>query len=60
VIDLKPGTHLRFFLIYKLTETENQILKDFVKENLRLGKIRPSILSAGYLVLFTLKKNGKL
>ena len=59
-MDLKPGTYLRFFPIYKFIETENQALKEFIRENLRLGKIRPLMLSAGYPVLFTPKKNGKL
>ena len=56
---LKPGTHPRFFPIYKFIETENQALKEFVKKNLRLKRIKPSTLS-GYLILFTPKKNGKL
>ena len=60
VVDLEPGTYLRFFLMYKFTEVKNQALKKFVQENLRLGRIRPSQLSAGYLVLFTPKKNKKL
>ena len=59
-INLKPGTSLRFFLIYKLTETEQQALKEFVRENLQLGRIRPLQLLVGYLVLFIPKKNGKL
>ena len=59
-MDLELGTSLRFFPIYKLTEIEQQVLRDFVQENLRLGKIKPSQLLAGYPVLFTLKKNGKL
>ena len=59
-INLEPGTHPRFFLTYKLIETKNQALKEFVRENLRLGRIRPSQSSAGYLVLFIPKKNGKL
>ena len=33
-IDLKPGTSLRFYPIYKLTEVKQQALKDFVRENL--------------------------
>ena len=33
-IDLKPRTSLRFFLIYKLIKTEQQVLKEFVRENL--------------------------
>ncbi len=58
-MDLKLKTHLRFFPIYKFMETKNQAFKEFVRENLRLRKIRPSILSAKYLVLFIPKKNGK-
>ena len=38
-IDLKLGIILKFFLIYKLMETENLALKEFVKENLRKGYI---------------------
>ena len=33
-IELEPGTSLRFFLTYKLTETKSQALKEFVQENL--------------------------
>ena len=39
---------------------ENLALKEFVKENLRKGYIQLLQLLAGYLVLFILKKNGKL
>jgi hypothetical protein len=46
--------------MYKFTETENQVFKEFIKENLRLKRIKPSMSSAGYPVLFTPKKNGKL
>jgi len=31
-----------------------------MQENLRLRRIKPLQLSAGYLILFVLKKNGKL
>ena len=41
-------------------EIENLALKEFIKENLRKGYIKPLQLSAGYLVLFILKKNRKL
>jgi hypothetical protein len=50
---------LRFYLIYKLTEVKQQALKDFIKENLKLKRIRPLQSSAGYLILFIPKKNGK-
>ena len=38
-IDLKLGITLKFFLIYKLMETENLALREFIKENLRKGYI---------------------
>ena len=41
-------------------KTENLALREFVKENLRKGYIQLLQLLAGYLVLFILKKNGKL
>ena len=34
VIDLKLGTSLKFFLIYKLTNKESVILKEFIQETL--------------------------
>ena len=59
-INLKLKISLRFFLIYKLIETEQQVLKEIVRENLQLERIRPLQLLVGYLVLFISKKNGKL
>ena len=59
-IELEEGTSLKFFLIYKLTETELVALKEFVQENLRKGYIRPLQLLVGYPGLFILKKNRKL
>jgi hypothetical protein len=50
---------LRFYLIYKLIKVKQQALKDFIKENLQLKRIRPLQSSTGYSVLFILKKNGK-
>ena len=38
-IKLKPGTALKFYLIYKLMETKNLALQEFVKKNLRKGYI---------------------
>ena len=55
-IELKPGTTLKFYSIYKLTEMENLALQEFVKENLRKGYIKLLQLLAGYSVLFILKK----
>ena len=38
-INLKLGIILKFFPIYKLIETENLALREFVKENLKKGYI---------------------
>ena len=38
-INLKLRIILKFFLIYKLTEIENLILKEFIKKNLKKGYI---------------------
>ena len=59
-INLKLEISLRFYPIYKLTEVKQQVLKDFIRENLQLRRIKPSQLSASYSVLFILKKNRKL
>ena len=40
-------------------ETEQQILKKFIRENLQLKRIRPLQLLIKYLVLFIFKKNRK-
>ena len=59
-INLELGITLKFFSIYKLTETKNLALKKFIKENLRKGYIQLLQSLVGYPVLFILKKNGKL
>jgi hypothetical protein len=46
--------------MYKLIKVKQQVLKDFIRENLQLKRIRSLQSSAGYLVLFILKKNRKL
>ena len=46
--------------IYQLSETELEVLRDYLKVNLAKGFIKPSSFSAGYLILFVPKKNGKL
>ena len=38
-IELKLETALKFYLIYKLMETKNLALQEFVKENLKKGYI---------------------
>ena len=59
-IELEPGISLRFFLIYKLIKEESRALKEFIQKNLRTGYIRLLQSLTGDLVLFVLKKNGKL
>ena len=59
-IKFKLKTVLKFYLIYKLIKTENLALQKFIRENLRKRYIKPLQLSAGYSVLFILKKNRKL
>ena len=59
-IELKLKTTPKFYPIYKLIETENLALQEFIKKNLRKGYIKPLKSLAGYPVLFILKKNGKL
>jgi len=44
--------------MYKLTEVEKQALKEFVRENLKFGKIRSLQLLVDYPVLFIPKKSG--
>ena len=60
IINLKPGTSLKFYPIYKLIKVEQQALKDFVRENLQLKRIRPLQSLAGYLVLFIFKKKQEI
>ncbi len=42
--------------IYRFSTKEQEVLKDFVETNLKQGRIRPSTLLAGYLILFVKKK----
>ena len=41
-------------------ETKNLALQEFIKKNLKKGYIKPLQSLVEYLVLFILKKNGKL
>ena len=59
-IPLKPGTKPAYKPIYSLSEKEMTALRDYIKKNLERGYIRPLTSSAGYPILFVLKKNGKL
>ncbi|KAJ8228025.1 hypothetical protein LV160_008960 [Aspergillus fumigatus] len=46
--------------IYQMSEKELQTLKEYIDEQLQLGKIRPSNSPAGHGVLFVPKKDGSL
>jgi len=59
-IVLEKDATLHYGPIYPLTEEESQVLKDYIKENLEKGFIRPSESPAGYPVLFQKKKDGSL
>ena len=59
-IPIKEGEEPRFNKTYPLNPTQRQALKDYLKEMLAKGYIRPSTSPAGYPILFVPKKNGKL
>ena len=59
-IKLQEGKEPTYGPIYKLSEYELRVLKEYIEENLKKGFIRPSESSAGYPILFAPKKDGKL
>ena len=59
-IPLIEGKTPTFGPIYQMSEFELKTLDEYLKVNLAKGFIRPSSSSAGYPILFVLKKNGKL
>jgi transposase InsO family protein len=59
-IHLKDGAELKPGGLYRLSEHESKVLKDYINKNLREGKIRPSSSPVGAPVLFVPKPNGKL
>ena len=59
-IPLEEGAKPVFGPIYNLSETELQVLKDYIDENLRKGFIRPSSSPFGSPVLFVKKPDGSL
>ena len=59
-IPLEPGSKPIFGPIYNLSETELQVLKEYINENLRKRFIRPSTSPFGAPVLFTKKSDGSL
>ena len=60
-IDLVDGTvPPPISVMYSLSPTEQEALREFVDENLRLGFIRPSNSQHGAPVMFVRKKDGSL
>ena len=55
-IKLKDEGKLFYGPLYPLTEEEREALKEYVKENLEKGFIRPSNSPAGTPILFVRKK----
>jgi hypothetical protein len=46
--------------VYPLNEEQRATLKEYIRDELKKGHIRPSTSPAGYPILFVPKKNGKL
>jgi hypothetical protein len=59
VIDLKVGEQPLCGLIYTLNETELQVLWEYLKEILELGKIHPSKSPATVPITFIPKAHGQ-
>jgi len=60
VIDLEPGKQPPSGKLYPLSPDELELLKEYLDEMLRTGKIRPSKSSAGAPIFFAKQANGKL
>jgi len=59
-INLEEGAQPPVGLIYSLSASEQEALKEFIEENLNTGFIRPTSSPHGTPVLFIKKKNGSL
>ena len=59
-IPIVEGKSPPFGPIYSLSQTELEVLSDYLKENLKKGFIRPSTSPAGAPILFVKKKDGSL
>ena len=59
-IKLELGKYPIFETIYVLLEQELQIVRDYLKENLKKDFIRELKSLVEYLILFILKKDGSL
>ena len=59
-IDLLPDTAPPYGPIYPLAQDELRELREYLADNLRSGRIRPSKSPAGAPILFVPKKDGTL
>jgi len=59
-INLKEGAQPLVGLIYSLSVSEQEALKEFIEENLNMGFIQPTSSLYSTLVLFVKKKDGSL
>jgi len=59
-INLEEGAQPLVGSIYPLLASEQEALKEFIKENLNIGFIRPTSSLHGAPVLFVKKKDGSL
>ena len=59
-INLTPGSTPPFGPLYNLSETELQVLKEYIDKNLASGFIKRSNSPAGAPILFVKKKDGSL
>jgi len=59
-IDLEPGKQPPSGKLYPLSPDELELLKEYLDEMMKNGKIRPSKSSAGAPIFFAKQANGKL
>jgi len=59
-INLKEGAQPLVGLIYSLSASEQEALKESIEENLNMGFIQPTSSLHSILVLFVKKKDGSL
>jgi len=59
-INLEKGTQPLVGLIYSLLASEQEVLKEFIEEDLNMGFIQLTFSLHSTLILFIKKKNGSL
>ena len=57
---LKKKKQLIYRFIYAFSEKKLEVLRNYIKKNLKKGFIKPFTLLTGYPLLFIRKKNSKL